>query len=212
MKQVLTLSALLLTTLLSAQYNDKGRVHLSIGGNFGVHATEYHQTVTFLGQSVSESSKGAAATVTMPIEVQVGIARAFSLGLYGEFGNYIDSVASKHNRIAVLGLAPRFYVVNKDRFSWMMGLHLGYTALSIDDVGEPGDPKSSFSGSHFGLNTGLGFLFGETIGLQLQARYLSHSMPLRKHEFLGIEVDPELYKADLRARGLGMQLALHFRF
>ncbi len=211
MKQLIALAALLLSTLLSAQYNEKGSVHLSIGGNLGAHATEYDQTVTILGVPVRQTSTGAAVTATLPIEVQFGIAPRFSLGLYGEFGRYVDSVETKKNSTAMMGLSPRFYLVNGEHFAWMLGLHLGATALHIDDVNGLGSPKSKFSGSHFGISTGVGFLFGETVGLQLQLRYLAHQLPLREYELFDRVLNSKLYDADLKVRGIGVQLALHIR-
>lgn len=212
MKHFITFAAVLLSTLLSAQYNDKGRVHLSIGGSLGAYATEYDRTAKFPGLPPQRQiSTGGAATITYPIEVQYGIARAFSLGLYGEFGRYVDSVETKENNIATLGLVPRFYLVNSDHFAWMVGLHLGTTWLKIDDVDGIGSPQSKFSGSHFGASTGVGFLFGETVGLQLQFRYFGHQLLLRELELAGSVLDPNLYDADLKARGVDVKLALHFR-
>lgn len=212
MKHLVTFAALLLSTLLSAQYNDKGSVHLSIGGSIGAYATEYDQTAKIPGlPPLRQISTGGAATVTYPIEVQYGIVRVFSLGLYGEFGRYVDSVETKENNIAMLGLVPRFYLVSSDHFAWMVGLHLGSTRLKIDDVDGIGSPKSKFAGSHFGASTGVGFLFGEAVGLQLQVRYLAHQLPLRELELAGSVLDPKLYDADLKARGVDVKLALHFR-
>lgn len=211
MKHLITFAALLLSTLLSAQYNDKGSVHLSIGGGLGAYATEYDQTVKILGVPIRQISTGGAATVTLPIEVQFGIAPVFSLGLYGEFGRYVDSVETKENSIAMLGLVPRFYLVNSDHFAWMVGLHLGATTLKIDDVAALGSPKSKFTGSHFGISTGVGFLFGETVGLQLQLRYLANQLSLQEYEVFDRVLDSDLYDADLKARGVDVKLALHIR-
>ncbi len=211
MKPLITISAFLLSSLLSAQYNDKGSVHISIGGGLGAYATEYDQTVTILGVGIRQTFTGGAATVTLPIEVQFGIAPVFSLGLYGEFGRYVDSVETKQNSIALFGLAPRLYLVNSDHFAWMLGLHAGATTLRIEDADGLGSPISKFAGSHFGMSTGLGFLFGEIVGLQLQLRYLAHQLPLREYELFDRVLDNKLYDADLKARGVDVKLALHIR-
>ena len=167
--------------------------------------------MTILGVPVRQVSTGGPATVALPTEVQFGIARVLSLGIYGEFGRYIDSVETKKNSIALFGLAPRLYLVNSDHFAWMLGLHAGATTLRIEDVDGLGSPTSKFSGSHFGISTGLRFLFGETVGLQLQLRYLAHQLPLREYELFDRVLDSKLYDADLKARGFDVKLALHFR-
>jgi hypothetical protein len=209
---ILTLTLLLLSTGIAAQYNDKGTVHLSIGGAISAYATEYDQTITILGFPIRTTNEGGAATTTLPIEFHYGFARIFSLGLYVEPGRYIDSVDTKENSIMLIGLHPRFYLVNKDRFAWMAGLQLGTTRLTIDDVAAAGSPRSEFRGGHFGLSTGVGFLFSDLIGIQVHLRYLANTLPLTDYELNGSAVSLDLVDAELRARGVGLQASLNFRF
>ncbi len=209
---LLLTSLVLLSSSLFGQYNDKGAVHLAIGGAFGAYATEYDQTISFLGIPIRTTNDGGAVTTTVPIEFQYGFARVFSLGLYVEPGRYIDSVDTKENRIMLVGLHPRFYLVNKDRFAWMAGLQLGSTRLTIDDVAGAGSPKSEFRGAHFGLSTGVGFLFSDLIGIQVHLRYLANTLPLTDYELNGNAVALDLVDAELRARGVGLQASLNFRF
>jgi hypothetical protein len=205
---------LLLWASAQAQYNDKGTFHIALGTTLAAHATEYDQTITIpvINLPVRQTSTGGAATLTVPLEVHYGFAPIFSLGLYAEPGRYVDSVATRENRIAMLGLQPRFYLVNKDRFAWMASLHLGFTRLVIDDVEALGRPKSTHGGGHFGLSTGVGFLFSESIGLQLHLRYLANNLPLREYELNGSAISLDLVDAELRARGVGLQASLNFRF
>jgi hypothetical protein len=212
MKYITVILALLNFSWLSAQYNDKGSVHLSLGYAGGAHATEYDQTITLIGIPIRSSSTGGAATSTFPLEVQYGFAKIFSLGLYFETGRYVDSVETKENTIRLIGLQPRFYLVNKDRFAWMAGLQLGGTKLQIDDVEAAGRPKSTFTGAHVGIFTGVGFLFSDLIGLQVHLRYLANTLPLKEYELNGSNLDLSNIEAELRARGLALQLSLNFRF
>jgi hypothetical protein len=209
-----TILALLLSGGLLAQYNDKGTFHIALGTTLAAHATEYDQTITipFVNLPVRQTSTGGAATVTLPLEIHYGFAPLFSLGLYADPGRYVDSVATRENRIAMLGLQPRFYLVNKDRFAWMASLQLGFTRLVIDDVEALGRPKSTYGGGHFGLSTGVGFLFSESIGLQLHLRYLANNLPLREYEINGSAISMDLVDAELRANGVGLQASLNFRF
>lgn len=208
----LSLTFLLFSSSLVAQYNDKGTVHLAIGGAVSAYATEYDQTITILGFPIRTTSDGGAATTTLPIEFHYGFARIFSLGLYVEPGRYIDSVDTKENSIMLIGLQPRFYLINKDRFAWMAGLQLGTTRLTIDDVAAAGSPRSEFRGGHFGLSTGVGFLFSDLIGIQVHLRYLANTLPLTDYELNGSAVSLDLVEAELRARGVGLQASLNFRF
>ncbi len=196
----------------AAQYNDKGTVHIALGATIGAYATEYDQTINVLGFPLRTTNSGGAATLTVPIEFHYGLARIFSLGIYAEPGRYVDSVASRRNAISMLGLQPRFYLVNMDRFAWMAGLQLGVTRLQIDDEETPGSPKSMYRGGHFGLNTGVGFLFTDAFGLQLQLRYLANTLPLREYELYGQNVALDLVDAELRANGIGIQASLNLCF
>ena len=200
-------------TGLSAQYNAKGTLHLAIGMNLGAHATEYDRTITIpvINLPVRQVSTGGAATLTVPLELHYGFAPSFSLGVYAEPGRYVDSVESRQNRIAMLGLQPRFYLVNKERFAWMASLQVGATRLTIDDVEAPGRPKSIHAGGHFGLGTGVGFLFSDAVGLQLHVRLLANNLPLQEYEVNGSLLPKELFDAELRARGLGLQASLHVK-
>jgi|LakMenEpi03Aug12_release.lakeMendotaPanAssembly.Ray.scaffolds.fasta_scaffold03559_4 hypothetical protein len=212
MRRILASAIILHAGLLSAQYNDKGSIHLAIGGGFGAFATEYDQTITILGFPIRTTSDGGAATTTVPIEFHYGFAKVFSLGFYVEPGNYIDSVETKENKIMLIGLQPRFYLVNKDRFAWMAGLQLGSTRLSMDDPEAAGAPKTEFRGAHFGLSTGVGFLVTDLIGIQLHVRYLANTLLLTDYEVSGSAVSLDLVDAELRARGIGLQASLNFRF
>jgi len=61
---LLGLSLFLTVASTSAQVNDKGTFHASIGIVAGRHATEYQQTFTLLGIPLTERSTDGAATVT----------------------------------------------------------------------------------------------------------------------------------------------------
>lgn len=212
MRTLLCAATLLVASALNAQYNQKGSVHLSLGIAAGAHATEYEQTINILGFPFLTRSTGGAATVTVPLEFQYGLADIFSLGLYAEGGRYIDSVDTKRNSVTMAGIQPRFYLVNRERIAWMAGLQLGTTTLRIDDPEALGSPESMHRGGHFGLNTGVGFLFGETIGLQVHLRYLVNNLPLREYELAGQDVDLSQVDANLRTSGVALQTSLHVRF
>ena len=169
-----------------AQVNDKGTFHASIGVAAGAHATEYEQSIV----GVVRRDQDGAATVTYPIELGYGSGKRFSLGLCLEPGVYLDSSASGSNGLVSIGIQPRFYIINADRFAWMASVHLGSSALRYD-VKEPGNVSDArYRGANFGISTGVGFYFGEHFGLNILARYIGTRMPLREWTVNGTELDP----------------------
>lgn len=196
------------TADLVAQVNDKGTFHASVGIAAGGHVTTYETSL--LG--VVNSENDGAATVTYPIELGYGLGERFSLGLYIEPGVYLDSSASESNGLTLVGIQPRFYIVNGDRFAWMASLHLGVSALRYD-VDEPGNrTEAKYSGANLGLSTGVGYYFSDHIGLNLQLRYVGTTMPLRSWSVNGVDFDPDLIDAKLTTRGVALQASLAFKF
>lgn len=201
-----------LPTLTQAQINAPGRVHMAVGLAAGFHGTEYTETGTVLGFPVQRKTLDAAATVTVPIEVGVGVANFLSLGVYVEPGSYIDSAATESNGLAMVGVQPRFYLVNKDRFAWMASLRLGGSALELDRQEPFVRSEARYSGGHFGLGTGVAVHFSDLIGLQLHLNYLANRMTLRDYRINGTEIPLDLYDAELLTRGVALQASLAFRF
>lgn len=196
----------------SAQFNQKGTVHLSLGLAAGAHGTEYEQKLRVLGVWLTDTETDGAATVTFPLELGVGLGKSFSLGLYVEPGSYLDSSATESNGMALVGLQPRFYLVNKDRFAWLASLQLGGGALRIDRD-EPGvESTARYAGGNFGLGTGVVFQFTDLIGLQLHLRYMSTSLKLRDYTLNGQDISLDDFEATLRTRGVALQASLGFRF
>lgn len=198
--------------LLAAQLNGPGRVHVAVGLAAGAHGTEYTETGTVLGIALSRKTLDGAATVTVPIEVGVGVADFLSLGLYVEPGSYLDSSATESNGLAMVGFQPRFYLVNKDRFAWMASLRLGGSALQIDREEPFIRTEARYRGGHFGLGTGVAFHFSDLIGLQLHANYLTNRLTLQDYRVNGSEIPLDLYEAELLTRGVALQASLAFRF
>lgn len=209
---LISLFSLLTPSALHAQMNEKGTLHLSIGLAAAGHATEYEQRIRLLGTWFTDTNNDGSASVTVPIEVAYGFSRFLALGLYVEPGAYLDSSATESNGIVLVGLQPKFYLVNKDRFALMAGLQLGTTALRIERSEPPFNSEAKYSGTHFGVTTGVGFGLGDVLSLQFHLRYLTTTLPLRTYEMNGSNVDLSGFEATLRTRGLGAQLSLGFRF
>jgi len=195
-----------------AQVNDKGTVHLSLGLAMGGHATEYDRTLVIGNLRLNQKSTGGAATVTVPLEVHVGLTPGFSLGAYLESGVYLDSNDAHTNRIRMFGIQPRFFLVNKERFAWTASAQLGATALTIEAEESFGNSKSTFRGGHFGLATGVIFHVSDLIGLRFDLRLLNNRLPLREYVLNDRSIDLRDFEAELRARGAAFQFSLGFKF
>lgn len=209
---ILSTGVLFLFTSASAQFNDKGTVHLAVGVAGGAHGTEYKTTIHIFGGNYSDTETDGAATITVPIELDFGISKKFSLGLYLEPGSYLDSSATESNTMALVGLQPRFYFINGDRFAWMGSLQLGAAGLKIERDEAFTESSATYAGGNFGLGTGVVFQFTDLIGLQLHMRYMTTNMKLRDYTLNGNDVDLDDYEAVLRTRGVAFQMSLGFRF
>lgn len=201
-----------LSTAATAQFNDKGTIHLSVGGAFGGHATEYTSTVTLAGFTNTTRSSDNAATHTFPIQFQYGLTSFFSLGIYAEPGTYLDSNATRSNGVFLGGLEPRFYIVNKDHFAWMASLQLGTIALGIDDSENGVGSEARFWGQHFGLSSGVAIRLSDLVNLQLSSRWLGTRMDLTSLSVNGTAIGSENYTAELTTRGVFVQVSIGFRF
>jgi len=216
MKRTIRITALLLTAVITtatrAQVNDKGTFHAAIGVAFGGHGTEYETTVRLGGLSFTDTEADGAATLTVPIEFDYGLAKIFSLGVYIEPGAYLDSNATETNSLILAGIQPRFYLVNNENFALMASLQFGTSGLRIERDEDNIQSSARYAGGHFGLGAGAAFQFTDHFGLQLHLRYVGTSMPLRKYEIEGDEVSLDDFEAVLRTRGVAFQVSAAFRF
>lgn len=133
-RTVFPITAFALLSTASAQVNAKGTLQFGLGLSPGVHATHFSNEVTFGGLTQKEDHRDGAVTVTWPIEAQYGLADRFSLGLCLEPGSYLDSAGTHPNKLLLLSLSPRYYLVNKDRFALYLNADLGLSFLRIGDV------------------------------------------------------------------------------
>jgi len=196
---------------LSAQVNDKGTFHLSIGLAGGVHGTAYQQTIYVLGIPFVDRQTDGAVSVTVPIRASFGLAKWFSLGLLVEPGSYLDSNATRSNALATIALEPRFYLVNADRFAWFASVQFGATSLQIDDR-SPVLQRAEFGGGSFGLGTGIGLYFTDHFGLNLGVRYLASSLDHRKYSYDSSVFNLSNVEGRMDTRGVLLDACLAFKF
>lgn len=211
MNRITLLSARVLTPfLLQGQAHQQGTFQIGVGASFGIHATHYEQSYKyqFAGQTIefSDENDDGAATTTFPIEVHFGLAERFSLGLYGEPGTYLDSADEHPNRIFLIGLSPRYYIVNNDNFYWYAGLDVGAGALRISDKDETF--TDTYAGGHFRLGSGVAWFFGDLFGINLFAKYGAYNLKWRDRE-----PDPNVdnFEAMLKTSGFHIGLGLQVK-
>jgi hypothetical protein len=209
---------LLLPQLLVGQVNRKGTWHLAIGASLGAHNTQYISTSTvsvpILGGTyqVRTEENDGAATVLFPIDVQYGLARPVSVGLFVEPGAYLDSNNTRTNSLVLFGFQPRAYIINHDRFCWSASLQIGSGSLRINDTEGGVDNEARYAGPLFGLGSGVGFYFGEHIGLRTDLRYLGSALRIKDYSENGQAVDLSAFEAELNTTGFTLQVALALRF
>ena len=198
----------------SAQVNNKGTIHVAVGAGIGGFGTTFEQTFNVFGANIVSKTRDAAISVTVPIEVQLGIGSNFSLGVYVEPGAYLDSNATRSNGLFAGGLKPEFYLAQKDRFALYVNGKLGFSRLSLDDTDE-NDALVSFkySGIQFGLGGGIGLYFTDHIGLKLGLSWLSTHFGLKEFSIQDQEAvivnDP---RPKLTANGAQLNAQLAFKF
>lgn len=210
-----TILATLVLTALSfgspAQVNKPGTFHLSIGLAAGIHATQYTVTSTFLGIPYSSLEKGAALTTTVPIRFAVGVVKPLSIGLLVEPGAYLDSNATRTNNLLILAVEPRLYIVNTDRFAWTASGQFGFGTLKIREVsGNIRDAK--YGGLNFGIGTGISVFFSERVGMEFNTRYIGTNVKLKSYSEDGSGFSLQNYDAELKTKGVTVQLGLAFKF
>ena len=215
MKRLATLALLALpfATTALAQSNEGGTFHIGVGWSLGFHTTKFEQQYTVLGVVVKDSDTGAALTRSFPIDLQIGVAKPLSIGIYVEPGSYLDSSATRKNRFIIAGIAPRIYILNKDRFNWMAGPEVGVSALQIEDVEYFGKTYTdSYLGIHVRIATGVAFYFGDHFGIQTQVKYAIHSMPWRDRDPESTALDNADFEASLNTSGIQIQIGATVKF
>ncbi len=208
----LIVAALFSAGAATAQYNQKGMVHLAIGGSIGAHSTELESRYTLFGVTVTDTETDGAATTSIPIQIGAALTNRFTLGVLLEPGRYVpDSTSDQNNSFINVAIEPRFYLLNGERVAWTVAAQLGGVGLHIVDDTPGNKVDARYSGGAFGLGTGLMFGLGNHLGLGFELRYLATNLELRSMEVNDVSVT-DFYAAKLRTAGVVAQLSLAFRF
>ncbi len=215
MKHVIVLLASLGVASVSfGQVNAKGRFQAGLGTSLGLFNTEFNFSATYpiLGR-VSKSSEDGAATVSFPLDLQVGVSNKFSVGVCIEPGRYIDSAGTHPNAFFIFSLEPRYYILNGERFAIHINADLGLSALRISDV-ESGTKKfdDTYAGGHFRFGAQAQYYFGNTFGLNFGFKFASHSLKWKDRDPEDTTLSALDYAATLKTSGVQFQLGAQVKF
>lgn len=215
MKHLLVLiAALSLASSGYGQVNGKGTFQLGLGASLGVFNTDFEYSAVYpiIGR-VSKSSEDGAATVSVPLDLQVGLSDRFSLGLCLEPGQYIDSADTHPNGFFIFSVEPRFYVVNGEHFAVHINADLGLSALRIrSGEGTSAEFDDSYAGGHFRFGAQAQYYFGKTFGLNFGLKFASHSMKWKDRDPENAALESIDYEATLKTGGLQLQLGAQVKF
>ncbi|MBK7298387.1 MAG: outer membrane beta-barrel protein [Flavobacteriales bacterium] len=234
--------ALLAGPVSFAQSNKRGTVHISLSGSAGFFSTKFDQEFINSGVLIKKrSTTDGTVARTIPLDFQFAITNLLSVGLYFEYGGFndlnygsyidfasdtlisnsnqvsgrfIDTLASNSNKLYALGLSPRFYIMNKYRFNWMVGPEFGITVLKFTDVAVGFDNKKFadvHAGLHFRLATGVSYYFGKHFGLQAQVRYGMLGVKWRDRDPENTIFDSLDYASKFSASGVQVGLGITVR-
>lgn len=213
LRHVLAATLATVAMLATAQVNDKGVFHIGLGWNGGVHATHFENSAQAFGVRVSNSDDDGAVTVSFPLDLRYGLSKAIALGVYIEPGTYLDSNATRSNGYFLAGISGRYYVINKERFAWDLGLDLGAGALRITGTENGTKVTDTYSGGHLRLATGVYFYFGNVFGVNLGLKYAAYNLKWKDRDpsSAGAALDAVDYAATLKTSGVQLQLGLQVR-
>ena len=221
MKTILSSIALLLLVFSSnAQSNSFGTINISGGVGAGLYATnsEINATYNVGGGSfvVSDQDTGAAATTFVYFSGDYGVSKLFSAGLYLQSGSYLESdtnTRDRENRFFKLGIMPKFYIINKDKFNLYTGLGLGFVRLRTSEEDGNTRAEAKYAGSNLQVRLGLNAYFTESIGIFFHLGYDGNYFDLKDYTFTSGNTTNsfENLSGDLNAKGLEVAIGLNFK-
>ncbi len=195
-----------------AQVNGMGKFQFGLGLGLGVHATHFEQEAHFAGYTLRDSQKDDAITVTVPLEAQVGLSDDVSVGLYLEPGSYLDSADAHPNKLILVGLSPRLYVVNKDRFALHLNADVGFSHLRISGMRQGAILYNDrYAGGHFRLGIASQWFFGNAVGIHIGLKYADHSFNWKERDPAPWTLNIAQYYAKLKTSGVQFQVGFQVK-
>mgnify|MGYP000218108852 CR=1 FL=1 len=219
MNKILSTTALLLIVLSSkAQSNSFGTLNLSGGLGAGLYATNSEVSATYLGGSlvIRDQDTSAAATTYAYLSGDYGVSKLFSAGFYLQSGSYLESdtnTRDRENHFFKLGIMPKFYIINRDRFNLYTGLGLGFVRLRTSEQDGNTKAEAKYAGSNLQVRLGLNAYFTKSIGMFFHLGYDGNYFDLKEYTFTSGNTTntPSNLSGDLNAKGLEVAIGLNFK-
>ena len=134
------------------------------------------------------------------------------MGLCLEPGSYLDSAGTHPNKLLLLSLSPRYYVVNKDRFALYFNADLGLSYLRIGDVVDGSNRYNDrYGGGHFRIGAAAQCYFGSVFGMNFGLKYAANNFRWRGRDPRDPILDLVDYSATLKTSGVQLQIGLQVK-
>lgn len=217
MKKCLLFAMMFLSgTILYSQAHTAGTISAQLGVDAAGHGTIYENKYN---GTVLDTDSSAAVTVMYPISVHYSLFNWFSLGFVFQTGSYLedpDNAEANGNKARFIDLDAKFYPVNKDKFTWYVGLRYGFSHLELNRyiVGFAGNIPLQylFRGKNFGAYTGFNWYFAKNIGMHVNLGYTSNNFLLYEYSLNNSVQDISNFDNHLWTKGANLSLGLSFRF
>ncbi len=214
MRTTTLLIATALAVLAHGQVNQPRKFQIGLGGSLGLYGTHLESDYdTPLGGHVASNHNDGAATLTMPLDIQIGVAKAVSVGLYLESGSYLDSSRTRSNGLFSMGVEGRYYPLNKERLALFLSLDIGFSALSIRDIEARSQRiTDNYVGGQARIGAQFQYYFGQTFGLNVGLKLAGTSFQWLGRDPHDAVLDGADYSASLRASGIQLRIGAQVKF
>ena len=210
MKKVLFAAAMLASSMSFAQSNTKGTIHLGLGWGLQLGGA----TIKTTYKDESNSMKGVGGRSNYGLRASYGLADAFSLGIFlrSESAAYVvtsdDAFSSASSTLVTkglgIGLEPKGYLANKDKFNLYLGLPIGFSTGKAYDL-DYASETSKVSGLNYGLNVGFNWYWASFIGMSLDLGYAGNALNVKN-------ADNADFKTKINGGGVYFGLGLVSKF
>jgi hypothetical protein len=156
---------------LRAQTMDQGM----LVGEVGIGLAIYHITITEKVTGYNFSNDDYAGAFVLPVTMDYGISKRFSVGGTFKYSNYIvDSANSETYKSFDLAVRPAFHFVSRDKFNMNLFALVGGSSLFYNS-NNAFNVKGHGGGPTFGLGLDMRIFFSSAIGLYLSYNYAAYT-------------------------------------
>lgn len=219
LKKLSIIACLLISYSSYSQSNQFGTLNLSVGGGLGIYATNSEFTATYGSLTITDRDTSAAGTSYFNFAADFGIIKLLSAGIYVQAGKYLQAQedgVTKDNNFAKIGIMPKLYIINKDKFNLYTGLGFGVSTLNTSEKNNNNTLKTEakYNGGNFHLRLGMNYYFTNVIGLSFHAGYDANSFKLKEltQTTGSVSNTPNNLTGNLNANGAEMALSLNIKF